>query len=814
MFRRCLLSLPFLLLTLLAPTALLADPPPAPEAAPETTATETGSLSGRLLTADGQAVTDAEIDLVDLRLHAHVDEDGRFRFPDLPPGRYLLRIESLAGGELTQRVTVASGETTELELTLAVIRHDDEVVVTGAGIARSQLELAQPTTVLSGEELRFRQRATLGETLSQEAGIASTSFGQGASRPVIRGIGGDRVRMLQDGVDAGDASSTSPDHAVAIDTAQAERIEVLHGPATLLYGSSAIGGVVNVVGGSIPYRRAEKPVSGFVDLSGGSVSDERSASLALDGGSIGSDGEGGDWAWHIDASFREADDYEIPGFAEAGEHDEDEHEGEEHEEEEEAFGFVPNTDLENRSGTFGFTRFFGDAGLVGFSVSGFESEYGVPGGHGHGDEHDEGEHGEDEHDDDHGEEHGEEHDEDEHEEDEHGEGGVRIDMQRVRYDLRAELTRPFGPFAGAKLRLGVVDYEHDELEGEEREVGTSFFNDAVDGRLELVQQRRGRVSGSVGLQFGRKELEAIGEEAFVPENETETWALFAFQELEAVDGVLSFQVGARFENQENTNGVGLRERSFDGFSTSAGLVWRPMDGWSVALSVANSTKLPNGEELYSFGPHFATNAFEVGNPDLEEETSLGIDLALRKTSGRFTGELTYFHNRFDDFIFQNFTGEEEDGLPVLLYSQGDADFEGFELEARFGLWEQGGQHLDLSFTGDRVRAKFDEGGYLPRIPADRLGIGLHYHRPKWHGYLEVWEVSEQDRVADRETPTEGYTLVNVGLTYRWILGEQLVDFVIEGRNLGDEEVRNPVSFLKDIAPQPGRDINLGLRWFF
>ncbi|MEM1181877.1 MAG: TonB-dependent receptor [Acidobacteriota bacterium] len=783
--------------------------------APAVVAAENGTIEGQILGADGGAIAGANIEIVDLRAQTKSDEEGRFSFNDVRPGTYLLRVDGPVGDAVTERVTVTPGGTVDVPVTLTVVRYDDEVVISGSAIARSQLELAQPTTVLTGDELRFRQQTTLGETLSQEAGVSTTFFGQGASRPVIRGIGGDRVRMLQDGVDVGDVSASSPDHAVALETGLAERIEILRGPSTLLYGSNAVGGVVNVTNNRIPNSRAEKAIAGFLDISGGSAAEDTATAVSLKGG-------GGDWAWHVSGARRDGDNYEIPGFAElegehdehGEEHDDEEHDddgeehdedGEEHEEHEEepSFGEVENTDYERESGTVGFTRFFGDKGFIGVSVSGFESQYGVPGEHA---EH--GEHGE-EHDDD-----GEEHEEEEHEEEEHEEeGGIRLDLERVRYDLHGEITQPFGAFKGASLRIGVVDYEHSELEGE-GEVGTTFFSDAVDARFEMVQKQRGSLNGSIGFQYINRELEAVGAEAFIPLNEAETLALFTFQEIERPDSNLRFQFGARFETQDNSNSVGLRERSFDGFSGSAGVVWEPTEGYAIAASLSRSTKLPNGEELYSFGPHFAVGAFEIGDPNLDEETSLGVDVSFRKTTGRLTGELNLYQNNFSDFIFQNFTGEEEDGLPVLVYSQADADFQGAELQARLGLWEDGLNHLDLTVTGDVVRAEFDAGGDLPRIPPHRIGVGLHYHATNWRSYVEYWDVAEQDRVAANEDPTEGYNLLNAGFSYRFLSGSQIYDVIFRGRNLTDEEARNHVSFVKNLAPLPGRNFNLALRWTF
>lgn len=800
---------------LLLCVALFVLAAPADQAWADTTQ---GKLVGHVTTADGTPVTDAEVDLVDLRLHSHVDAEGLFTFEDLPAGSYLVRIESRSQGDLSRRVDITAGETTETTFIPALVSHEDEVVVTASGIARSQLELAQTTTVLTGEDLRFRQQSTLGETLSQQPGISSTSFGQGASRPVIRGLGGDRVRMLQGGVDSGDASSTSPDHAVTTDPALAERIEVLRGPSTLLYGSSAIGGVVNVDDGSIPDSRPEAEVGGFVDMSAGSVSGEKGVAAALTGG-------GGDWAWHASTSFRDADDYDIPGHADVDphgdeddhgdgdhgdddhgddDHGDDDHDDDSHDDEEENFGTLENSSVESQSLTVGLSRFFGNKGFVGVSVSGFESDYGIPGGghsheEGHDDDHDD-DHGDDDHDDDHG------------DEDEHA-GDIRIDMKRQRVDLRAEITEPFGAFQGFKARIGVVDYEHDEVEGDGT-VGTSFFNDSIEARFEWIQKRRGDLTGSFGLQILNREQEAVGEEAFLPASDSTHIALFAFEELEKLDGDLRFQFGARYESVDVDNEVGLRSRSFEGVSASLGLVWEPVDGWALALSGARSTKLPNAEELYSNGPHFATRAFEIGNVDLEEEIATGLDLSLRKTAGRLTAELSVFRNDFDDFIYQELTGEMEDGLDVVRFAQADALIRGMELKARLELWESGGNHLDLSVTGDKVKAELDDGSYLPRIAPRRVSLGLHFHTPSWHSYLEIWDVDAQDRLAQGETPTDGYTMVNAGLSYRFLTGTSIYDLILRGRNLTDEDARNHVSFLKDTVPLPGRDISLALRWTF
>jgi len=771
-------------------------------------AQETGSLAGRISPAHDHDFILSTARIPDLALKTDVAADGAFRFEAVPPGSYLLEVRVPTLGVVAERFEIRAGEETSIEIELKPGSHSEEIVVTASADARNPFELATPTTSLSGQELALRLEPTLGETLAQEPGINSTFFGPGASRPVIRGLTGDRVRTLEGGIGTGDASGVSADHAVTADPAQAERIEVLRGPGTLLYGSSAIGGVVNVIDERIPTVRGTPGLHGSVGLRGGTNAEERQGSLELDGG-------GGDWAWNVAVSARETDDYEVPGFArlegdEHDEHGEDEHGEDEHGEEENPFGFVPNTDLDTQSARAGATYFFGDKGFLGVSVSGFDTEYGLPGGLEHG------EHG-DEHGDEH-DEHGDEHDEhDEHDEDEHDEHGdeheegvpVRIDMEQRRFDLRGQINQPFAGFRALKLRLGATDYEHVELEGDE--AGTFFFNDFLETRLELVQEKRGRSSGSIGVQFLDRDLEAIGAEAFLPPTTTQRWAVFTLQEIDS--GPVTWQFGARFESQD-VDPTTAASRSHDGLSASIGLVWETSEIFSVALSAARSVKLPAAEELFSDGLHVATQAFEVGDPTLDEEVGVGLDLSLRAKTERFSGELTFFRQEFSDFIFQAFTGGEEEGFPVVLYSQEDATFSGAEFKGRVELFESNGQHVHLSLMGDMVDAELDTGGNLPRIPPLRLGAGVHYHSERWNGSAEVRWVDDQTDVAENETPTDGHTMFHASIGYRVLLGRQIVDLLLRGRNLTDEDARVHTSFLKNVAPLPGRNVTLSVKFQF
>lgn len=704
-------------------------------------AQEPATLTGRVVhhSHEDQPVAAATVTLVELRREAASDAAGRFRFEGVPPGRYTLVAESPEAGNGVVQVQLTSGGTLEVTLPIEVSMLEDELVVT-AGPPRSQLDVAQATNVLSDDELAYRQRPTLGETLEGQAGISSTYFGPGASRPVIRGLGGDRVRMLSDGLGSADASGTSPDHAVAIDPEGAERIEVIRGPATLLYGSSAVGGVVNVLDDRIPDRVADARITGSVEALGSSAADERTGSLVLGGGA-------GRVAWHADYLKRETDDYEIPG------------------------GVLANSAQQADSGSVGVS-YVGTRGFLGVSASGFDTLYGVPG----------------------------------------EEEAVRIDLEQRRFDLKGELRQDFAFFQGVKVRVGTNEYEHAELEGEE--LGTRFTNDAFEGRFELVQKTTETLSGAFGVQFQHSDFAAVGAEAFVPASTTDNLALFGFESIGLRDK-LRLEVGARFETQDVNADAEPPDRSFDGLSGSGGLVWDFAPAFTAVLALSRTERLPTATELYANGPHVATRAFEIGDVNLDTEQSTGVDLSLRKRTGRLTGSLTVFENRFADFIFEDFTAEEQDGLQVIRFRQADAKFRGAEADVHFDLYHGVDSHVALELVADEVRAELERGGGpLPRIPPRRLGLGVNFHARRLRGFAEVRHSFEQNRISRNETATDGYTLVNASLSYRLQLGPTSLDLVLNGRNLADEDARIHTSFLKDVAPLPGRDVSLGVKLFF
>ena len=472
------------------------------------------------------------------------------------------------------------------------------------------------------------------------------------------------------------------------------------------------------------------------------------------------------WAWHLGGYYRDADDYEIPGASTV--------DGAGEEGEEPAFGVLPNSDLQNDGGTVGFSRFFGDDGFAGLSYSRFDSEYGIPS---------------------------------------EAAEGVRIEMKRDRLDFRTEVMNAFGPFRGFRLRAGATDYEHTEFEGPE--VGTVFLNDYWEGRAEVVQQEKGRLSGAIGVQASDRKLEAVGEEAFIPSTDAEDLALFVFEEL-GWDAV-KLQLGARYDTRDvSAHAADLPARDFDDVSASLGLVFLPAEGSSIGVSLARAIKFPSSEELYSNGIHVATGVFEIGDPNLDSEESLGLDLSFRRATGRVTGEITVFGQDFDGFIFQRFTGDEEEGFPIVAFSQTDAEFRGGELAATIGLSEQARHHLDLELFADYVQAEQSGGGGedLPRIPPLGFGAGVHLHGERYHAMVETRHREDQDRLAPNETPTDAYTVLNASFSYRFFTGEQVYDVILRGRNLTDEEVRGHTSFVKDIVPQPGRDVSAALRLSF
>lgn len=670
---------------------------------------------------------------------------------------------------------------------------DQEIVITGTGVR--DLNILAGTRTLSGADLVREMRPQLGDTLTRLPGVSATSFGPGASRPVLRGFQGERVRVLVDGIGSVDVSNTSADHAVTIDPITSDRIEVLHGPAVLLFGSQAIGGAVNVFDKRIPRAVPDEPV--HLDALANLGSAAREVSF----------GSGVDFpvtetlVFHVDGSFRDTDDLRVGGFVlspalraeELARAEEEEEEG--HlDEAAEAREFaalrdrLPNSATRTWTAGAGFAL-IGDRGNIGASLSLFDSRYGVPARPGAGHAHEEGE-------------------EEEPEEEEHGD--VSIDLRQYRGDIRAEVQTG-GFLDRLRVRLAAADYEHIEFEGEE--VGTIFGTQGLEGRVEAVQAERDGWRGVTGGQFFLRDFEAIGAEAFVPPNDTTQLGLFTLQEFELAR--LELEGAARFEHADvAAPSLGL-QRIFNVISLAAGASYEVAPLVRVGLNLSRSERAPSAEELFSNGPHVATQAFEIGDPTLGEETNLGGELYARATIEGLRLNATAYYNRFEDYIFQAATGEEEDGLPIFQYFQADATHWGFELGASATVAKFGEWNVQVDGVADYVRATIsDGGGPIPRIPPLRVLAGIEAESDSLDGRVEVEHVFDQDRVAAFETPTDSFTFVNASLTWRPWGRRNPTSLTASVNNLLDVDARRHASFTKDFAPLPGRDFRLGARFSF
>lgn len=646
----------------------------------------------------------------------------------------------------------------------------EEIVVTGVPHERAPGELAQSVTVVAGDELDRTRAATLGETLANQVGVSSSSFGAGASRPIIRGLAGARVQMLEDGIDTMDAATVSDDHAVTIEPLVADQIEIFRGPTTLLYGSGAVGGVVNTVTTRIPAVAPPDGLEGAFEVRGDTAAAARNAGVRLDGG-------GSRFAWHFDAGRRDSEDYEIPGFAhvdvDAGNADSDD-----------AFGVLENSAAESDSAALGASWLVAD-GFLGVGINTFATLYGLPGhSHEHGDE--DGAEGEE------------------------GEQAVRIDLEQRRLDVRGGWDGLSGAIEGVNVRLGVNEYEHVELEGEVE--GTRFTNDASELRLELLHRPLGRWSGAFGVQVGDREFAAVGDEAFVPPVDTASIGVFLVEQLELNSWELS--VGGRLESIEHTPSNDLA--AFDGNATSFsfGSVRSFGDGYAFVATLALSDRLPVAEELYSDGPHLATGVVQIGDSSLNEETARHIDIGLRGELEAVTWSVATFATRYEDFIYLADTGAVDDveELPIFAYRQADADFTGIEAEVLLPLLAEGPRRVDLRLFADYVRGELASGEPLPRLPPLRFGGRFEYENERLLVGVEATRYDDQDDVAPFETETAGYMLLNADLRWRLTgLSGMDLELFVNAANLGDEEARKHTSLVKDIAPLPGRNYALGIR---
>lgn len=667
------------------------------------------------------------------------------------------------------------------------------IIVSASGL--KELDLLAGTSVLDiGDIQRDGVTGQLGDLLSKLPGVSSTSFAPGASRPVLRGQQAERVRVLVDGVGTADVSNTSADHATTIEPITVERIEVLRGPAVLLYGSQAIGGAVNVIDKRIPVRVPDEDF--HLDAFGGvdSATNMRTGAASLDFGVTSN------LVLHVDGSWRESDDIEIGGFQlsdalrsevlAAADEEADEGELEEAAELRAVAGqrgTVPNTAAESWTVNAGFGLILGES-TFGASVGFYDSNYGVPTRPGTVHAEEEGEEG--------GEEEGEE--------------LVTIGLEQFRADFKGDIFLGDGAFERLKLRGGYSDYTHTEFEG--AEIGTTFESISVEARAELVQNTEGVLRGSSGVQYTHRDFFAEGAEAYVPPNLTDQFAVFTLQEFGT--GPIQIEAAARAEFTEvEAQTLGIA-RDYDTFSGALGLVYEGVEGIRIGINGSRVERAPSAEELFSDGPHIATQAFEIGDPDLVVESAWGLEAYARGSIGAGTFNLTAFRQWFSDYIYLEETGEEEGELPVFQYLQQDADFWGFEAEINYPVIDTEGFKLLTDLRASYVEAELDDGTAVPRIPPLSLLGALEAQTDTFDVRGEVQWFDGQDRITAFETPTDSFTLVNALIAWRPLTGNQNVTVQVAADNIFDVNGRRHASFTKDFVPLLGRNFRASVRLSF
>ena len=736
-------------------------------------AQDTGALRGTVTLRGGEGPVHGAIVLVigPGRL-ATTDEQGRFEIDGLQPGPYevLAQREHLTAAR--QNAAVVGGATVTLDFVLELSPVHEEVTVTASAVAESTFDAFNAVTTLDSFDLATNIDGTIGAVLEHEPGVAKRSFGPGTSRPIIRGFDGDRVLVMQDGIRTGDLSSQSGDHGVSIDPASLERLEIVRGPATLLYGSNAVGGVVNAI---TPH---ETFMSSVADGLRGQVTADTGSADAQAGGNASLQFGRDRWTVWSGGGARRTDDYTTPE------------------------GPIDNSATRLGNGRVGF----GYAGETLFFSAGYQIEdgrYGVPFA-------------------------GQFQAPPEEAQDADGAGTdvpavPRLDLDHRRQGIRFDVgARNLGNSVVDSVRVAVnyLDWHHEEVDVDDGHdtVGTTFDNESIVTRAEVDQGIVGPLSGTFGVWTLARDYRSVGAEALAPPTTQNAFALFAHEELDF--GRYRIQFGGRVESndyqvqprggthREGEAGDGpeppqVRDRDFLGASASAGVQIGLGATGTLVGNLTRSYRAPALEELYNFGPHVGNLTFEIGNPDLTRESSLGFDASVRHQSARARGELNFYVYDISDFVFPAQTGDIVDGLRVAEFLQGDSRFLGIDAGASFQLHDQLWVNIGLGIV-DATLTATDES--LPRIPPfqSRISADIPYRgftlSPEW-----IW-AAEQTSVFRGETTTDGYSVLNIGASYVWPRAHAAHIFSVRGYNLTNELYRNHTSFIKDLAPEIGRGV--------
>jgi iron complex outermembrane receptor protein len=710
-----------------------------------------GNVSGRLVNSlSGDPIAGATIVLEELRRTTTSRSYGVFSFEHIPPGTYHLSVRFENFSSRRTEVTVPTVPTAALEVRLDPELHYHEVVSVSPD-ARSQFEAFQPTSVLVGQELAKRLEMSIGATLQNQPGMAARSFGPATARPVIRGLDGDRVLILQDGQRTGDLSTQSADHAVTINPAAAQRIEVVRGPATLLYGSNAIGGLVNVITEDIP-TRLYQGTAGNATFDVGSAAKEAGAAADVRVGN-------GRFAFHAGGGGRRSGDVETP------------------------IGEVINSQSRSGFGNFGLA-WTGTTGYVGGSYGYDDTKLGIP---------------------------------------VVEEGILQSTPRKHSASLRVGGTDLPG-FDSFRATMSVRRYKHEEFEGDV--VGTAFKNDTNEVEFLGSHRAIGRLRGSVGAWFLGRSFDAVGAEALSPAVDQGAFAGFLYEEVTWPHVTLQF--GGRVDNTRYTP-KGERGRTFTAGSGSTGLLWRPAaahDTVTLALSVARAARYPAIEELFYFGVHPGNFAFEIGNPNIDPEHAVGVDLALRWRSARASGEISYFRNDISQYLFRRplVPGEfearasefaerfptreitvEESEFPIVEYVAAASILHGIEAHSDFQVTSRLAVEAGLDYVRGSLKAT---GEPLPRMPPLRFRGGLRYQYNAFQAGGDMTAAAKQDRLFSVEEPTDGYQLLGLFAAYSLQAGGAVNTLTARVDNVTNELYRNHLSFIKHLVPEMGRNFKV------
>jgi len=636
--------------------------------------------------------------------------------------------------------------------------------------------LTTPASVLEGQGLALRRASNLGETLNGLPGVSTTSYGPMVGRPIIRGLDGDRIRLLNNGVGMLDASSLSFDHAVPQDPLSMNRVEVLRGPAALLYGGNAIGGVVNTVDNRIPTEPIDG-IHGEVGGSYGGANNDRNGAVQLEGGD-------GTFAIHADVFGRKTDTLRIPGYARTAQQ-----RAADGPDVDQPRGRLPNSDGEASGGALGMS-WTSDHGYAGLSYSGYDANYGSV-----------------------------------------AEEDVRIKMHQERFGAAGELRDLDGPFKSIKLNFAYTDYQHKEVE--DGETGTVFKNRGYEARIEARHADIGPLHGVLGLQFGQTRFSALGDEALVPTTDTDSAALFALEEWDLTDR-FTLSAGARIDHTQLTPTAGGNDR-FDGSSRrdfnagsfSVGGIYKLDSRWSVAANGAYTERAPTFYELYANGPHAATGQYLVGDQNLGKERAWSGDLSLRYKNDTDHGSIGVFYSSFSNYLAETNTGRyrNDDGdvvsagddgaLPEARYQGVPARLYGLEAENVTRVLQRGGHTLDLGLSGDYTLSRNrDTGRSLPRIPPLRLRVALDYGYGPYSAGVSVSKAFAQHDHPANDTSTAGYYRLDANAGYRFKTTGVQWEAYLRGLNLTNQDIRYATSVLRDVAPEGGRAVMVGLRGSF